>query len=1142
MRKGKIIRQVRMIRIRYYKGIDSITSYIVEDEVGRLSEGGNTIFVTPEYSKAQVEKMVLESLGRANPGSVVVKGQQMDMSLSASFVSGDVTSFIRLASDIISTCGRTKINPGGDVELRNAIYSVLTEYREDFRKLAGFAGHYEYINGLINIIGDFVRYGIGPDELRAAIDASGDDNEEYKAKISDIAFLMEKLELMNETYDLSLMTDPIKDAADLLAELAGTPDRLKLRRYRHVMDLVSSRFVVIGFGSARLLTPHESMFIRALSDMGADIVFYTLAAPSDKTGLGIYSVGNAFIDIMRTDYEAQIEEYIPDRKAEAGTVTRCIESYVASDTSLLPDKDMVREKIVLSQISDADDRIGYVMNEIVDLTRNRGYRYKDIRIVCCDDDLMSSVTSVAEAFGLDLFIDRKVDLIDTVIPMFAETILMLPLSGYSLDVVLRAMYSGMLKIPPYLADSFDNYCRLKAITDGRRLFSESLFRDKGKDGETGKSAVNDRIPMVYIHENTVTVNGEVLAEGLYPAGDVFWDHIIDEKIRPLKKIADEIYSASTLSAKAKLLSDYLDSNRLFIESLRDELLEQKMDTPAQALVRGYDEIMKLLASFAHEMNDVPISQSAMINLVRTDMKNKTEGTIPLRVDSVEITTPGRAYISPCKVLFIIGADRSNFPSGRISDGIISSDELKTLAGSLKDISLPDKTESTLKEQYVSSCLMMGTATDLIYMVHEYGAAVSRVFDFFKEYEEGDDWKIPANNFKFFTYETPVERRFHFEDARILAEDMSVFARSQMRCSVSALEQFNNCHFQYMAERMIRAKEREDNTEVKANAIGTVIHAMFENGLKDLGFKSGDDLKAYCDRYIEDGVFDEGELDRITETTFAQAVTPKDVPSAYDQDGNIAGLFEHREGYKIKRIFRWMYPEVIKDCRDTGFVPSGFELELGKGDYEFNIKTDNGMTFIFNGYIDRFDIRKEADGVSSVRVVDYKTGKKTISMTELAEGTQIQLPAYSYVLMQGLNKEGVNGRLSNYGYLPVNLSTAKGKPLEFKPRMLFDEAVTTGKKGERNAVLSDNIDVLAGYAMETVRHSCNGISEGMADALVSPAGKCDYCTYRGLCGNNASRPARRADSDLIPEDYSSTSADSAKALIDNFKDSMGLGEE
>lgn len=1124
-----------MIRVSYYRGTDCITPYIVENEALRLSGNESIYFVVPEYSKAQVEKMLLQVFARSFPDEVFVEGSPVDMKLSSAFTSGDVTSFIRLAQDILSTCGKTNIAPGGDVELRNAIYSVLTEYKEDFRKLAGFAGHYEYINGLINIIGDFVRYGIGPEQLREAIDASDSGNEDYLAKITDIAFLMEKLRLMNDTYDLNLMTDPIKTAADVLNELSKDPSRLDLRRFRHIRDLISSRYVFIGFGSSRLLTPHEEEFITVLSDMGADIVFYTIGDPFTGTSAAIFSVANSFIDIMRTNHEAEIEEFIPDHKDDS-VVHKCVDAYIAGDKTLLPSRDEARMNVILSQISDPDDRIGYVMNEIVDLTRNKGYRYKDIRIVCCNDELMPSITSVAEVFGLDLFIDRKIDLIDTVIPMYAETILMLPLTGYSTEVVLRAMYSGMMRIAPYLADAFDNYCRLKAIKDGKRLFSEIFYR-KNEDDEDkdGKAGINKNDPEVYVYNGTVEINGEVLKEGSYPAGDIFWDYVILDKLRPLKKVADEIYACPTLSSKAKLLAGFLDSNRLFIESLRDELLSQKMDTAALALVRGYDEIMKLLASFSHEMNDVPISQSAMISLIRTDMKNKTEGTIPLRVDSVEITTPSRAFISPCKVLFIVGADRSNFPSGRVSDGIISSEELKTLAGSLKDISLPDKTESSIKEQYVSSCLMMGTATDLIYMVHEYGKPMSRVFDFLRLHEEGEDWKIPVNNYRFMPYEDPVEKRFFFENASISEGNMAVFAGTKMKCSVSALEQFNNCHFQYMAERIIKAREREDNTEVRANVIGTVIHAMFENAIRDIGLKTGADLEDYCGRFIQDGIFNEEELSRLTDVSFRASVNPKEVPSAYDSEGSSDILFDNREGRKIKRIFRWMYPEVMKECNKSGYVPSGFELELGKGDYEFNITASNGMTFMFRGFIDRYDIRKE-DGTNSVRVVDYKTGKKSVSMAELVEGTQIQLPVYSYVLMQGLSADG-DYNLSNYGYLPVNMGTGKNEELKLKPSMLIDEGKTTGKTGELNKMLSDNIGILSSFAIKSVRNSCDAIAQGKADANVSARGKCDYCKYRGLCGNNASRPARRAASGLIPEGSSLRSLDGVMDLITNIREYM-----
>lgn len=1134
-----------MITIRYYRGTDCMTPSITGSEVRNLADGDNIYFVTPEYSKAQVEKMVLEEFAMRFPGMVSVHGASSDMCLSSAFTSGDVTSFIKLASDILNTCGRANIAPGGDVELRNAIYSVLTGYKNDFRKLAGFAGHYEYINDLINIIGDFVRYGIGPDQLREAVGASGSDNEDYEAKILDIAFLMEKIGVMNDTYGLSLMSDPIKNAADVLSEFAEEPSRLELRRFRHIRDLISSRFVFIGFGSTRLLTPHESEFIQVLSDLGADIVFYTIGAPEDKAAPGLFSVGNDFIDIMVSEFGAVKESFEPDNISTDPALKASIGAFIAGDLGKLPDREILMDKVKLSQLSDPDDRIGYVMNEIIDLTRNKGYRYKDIRIVCCDDDLMPSITSVAEVYGLDLFIDKRVELIDTVIPMFAETILMLPLTGYSLDVVLRAMYSGMLKIPPYLADAFDNYCHLKAITDGRRMFSEIFYRKKEEDQDKeGKASVNDREPMVYIYENTVTLGGEVLPEGLYPAGTIFWEYIICDRLRPLRKLADAIYAESTLSSKAVLLMEYLDSNSIFIEALRDEYLAQKMDTQAQALVRGYDEMMKLLASFSHEMNDVPVTQSGMISLVRTDMRNKTEGTIPLRVDSVEITIPKRAYISPCKILFIIGADRSNFPSGRINDGIISSEELKTLQSSLKDIRLPDKAESSLKEQYISSCLMMGTASDCIYMVHEYGESMSRVYDFFRGGIENEGYKIAANDFRLPSYTSPVEERYTCGNTYISASDMAVFASKNMRCSVSALEQFNNCHFQYMAERILRAKEREDNTEVKANAIGTVIHAMFENGIRELDLKTSSDLDRYCEQFMTDGRFDEAELDRVTESTFKEAINPKDVPSAYDSEGRDDALFLQREARKIKRIFRWMYPEVMKECQKSGYVPAGFELELGKGDYEFNIKTTNGMNFMFTGYIDRFDLHHNEDGTESVRVVDYKTGKKSISMEALVEGTQIQLPVYSCVLLNGLSKNG-DYKLSNYGYLPVNMGADKNRPLSFKARMLIDEGSTSSKALEKKMTLSDNIDVISGFAKDTVKRSCEDIARGMADAKVCAKGKCDYCTYKGLCGNDASNPVRRPKSSLIPEGYKATGNDNLIKLVDNIREYMdknGNGQE
>ena len=36
---------------------------------------------------------------------------------------------------------------------------------------------------------------------------------------------------------------------------------------------------------------------------------------------------------------------------------------------------------------------GYIFNEVISLTRDQGYRYRDIRIVCCNEDITNRMRS-----------------------------------------------------------------------------------------------------------------------------------------------------------------------------------------------------------------------------------------------------------------------------------------------------------------------------------------------------------------------------------------------------------------------------------------------------------------------------------------------------------------------------------------------------------------------------------------------------------------------------------------------------------------------------------------------------------------------------------------------------------------------------
>ena len=233
--------------------------------------------------------------------------------------------------------------------------------------------------------------------------------------------------------------------------------------------------------------------------------------------------------------------------------------------------------------------------------------------------------STAEIYGLDVFIDRKVALGGTVVPYMMQILLELPRAGYTLELFMKAMRSGMLRIPPYIADSFENYCFAKNITDAGRLFDENAYIDAADDEHKNKQKL-------WIIEGTVPG----VQEGFADSGRFFYEYIVKNKLMPLREACNKIYDEKTLSGKARKSLEYFD--RGFIEPLRDEFIARGDNSAAVALVRGYDELISLLMCSTHEMNDCEISQKDFLSMIRTDMRNRTEGTIPLTVDSIEITT------------------------------------------------------------------------------------------------------------------------------------------------------------------------------------------------------------------------------------------------------------------------------------------------------------------------------------------------------------------------------------------------------------------------------------------------------------------------------------------------------------------------
>ena len=1059
-----------MISVFRYPGTDCITPEIIRRELQAVSEDKELLFIVPEFAKAQVEREIASQLEeKCSRMGAKTESEGRQIPVISSFTKGDVLSFITLSTRILDCMGLESAGAGSDIMMRCAVYSILANYKGDFKTFGKLTNRFEYINMLINLLGDFSRYGIRKQELDEAIGASAPFSAEYRNKLEDLRLVMDAVGKMNSQYGLSLLKDRISEASQAVMALSDAD--LRTRRMAGLRKLFSSRFVFIGFGAGRNLTLQERSLVKLISAKGGDVCFYTLSTSDESEAvLPIYKVGNEFTSsLISAGAKAEDLDYHSDRD---------MNGFFAPFARGERYEGELTDKIRLASINGTDNQIGYVFSEVIRLTRKEGYRYRDIRIVCCDEDMSSRLRSNAELYGLDIFIDRKIDLWSTVIPVFAETVLELPVHNYRISDVLRAMRCGVIKLPPFIVDSFDNYCRKMNITDGRRLFRKGVYLKRDDDDEQRAG--------LYLSE---PYDG-IPAGSRVDAGDFFWNSIVSKKIVPLKELAESINTETTLSGKAALLKDLINGHREDVEALSTEQLAAGDSSSASALVRGYDEMMQLLTFFTHEMNDVPISQRAFISLIRTDMKNRVEGTIPLKVDSIEITTPDRAFVAPCKVMFLIGATRENFPHRKSAEGLLSSGELRDLSASVKDCELPDKDEVKSREETVTCSLMLGTVTDRFYMVHNADKNFrSSLFDYLLDCVDEETIVRSFTN--------PAEGVFHKRnhDFKTAAIDPAVMDKllvtedntKGLYGSVSSFEEYNNCAFKYMLGRVLKVRERDDNTEIDTRGFGTLIHSMYELGLKDIADM---DFSEKADRLLAD----EEAFEAALNETYVNAVRAEKIPGSLEDDGEtVASEFDMNVGMKLKRMYRLTFRGILEDLKDSGFVPKGFEVPIGdKEDVcidTSDIEAKTGLHLAFNGSVDRFDANEE---VSEIRIIDYKSGSKTISPKQLFYGVQIQLPVYTKALA---DRYGISPENCKYGYFTVGLGVDKGKKdAEFKPNL-------SNYGPEEMAATLD-------YSYRVLGETTVNIKNGKSDALVCPAHNyCKFCPYGGACGNIPSRPVK-----------------------------------
>jgi ATP-dependent helicase/nuclease subunit B len=326
----------------------------------------------------------------------------------------------------------------------------------------------------------------------------------------------------------------------------------------------------------------------------------------------------------------------------------------------------------------------------------------------------------------------------------------------------------------------------------------------------------------------------------------------------------------------------------------------------------------------------------------------------------------------------------------------------------------------------------------------------------------------------------------FADAAIISELNSMLARREA-ISVSRLESYARCPFTCYLESVMRIEPRPEAEEEFSSADrGVLFHRIVRRFYSEL-------------RQNGSTRFTGSQLDEMTARIMSIG---REELERYGLDGPPWQAFRATllgSGSRKGLLRAFLEKEA---ARGSSFEPKFFELSFGlpldggsdASSIDRPVAIDlGGESMMLHGRIDRVDMLPDGKFV----VIDYKTGSSTPTVSNIEQGTALQLPLYIQAIETMMpGTKGIGG-----AYYIVRSEAEiehkcvfgdKGHVAELKPYF-----------GERRHYREDFRDIVHG-SNDHVRSYLEGMRAGRFHPNIGPA-KCPRnCSYRTICRNDGNR--------------------------------------
>ena len=351
-------------------------------------------------------------------------------------------------------------------------------------------------------------------------------------------------------------------------------------------------------------------------------------------------------------------------------------------------------------------------------------------------------------------------------------------------------------------------------------------------------------------------------------------------------------------------------------------------------------------------------------------------------------------------------------------------------------------------------------------------------------------------------------------------------KSDFKSSVYKLEMFKKCPFSYYLNYVLNINKRKV-FEITSMDTGTFMHNVIEE-FSDYLFKNG---YMWQDIIKEDETLEEKfekELEKIILYELDRIFKKQKNSIKYD-------MYKKKLTNTLKKVVL----VIARSFRQSDFVPFGYEIEFSeKGKFlPIKIKLDNDKTMNIVGKIDRVDVLRE-DEKMYVRVVDYKSSMKNLTIDDIKDGISLQLMTYLDAFLQNqrllqknkvipagcvyfnlsnnlvnlkdytkdeisIKKEVIKSlRLRGIFLSDVNILEKMDKKIESSDEKLIDISKTR-LDSSKKALSEDEFNNLCSEVTEILKKIGNDMIKGIVTVSKNKKGEhCKYCDYQSICRKNS----------------------------------------